>query len=248
MKKPKSSLPNLSLDPTDIPNLRLLSSTTALQNYLYTTLSHNSEGLLYPPTHIARRQTNWAKKYLQVRPSTFTGGGNGLFTTITLPENTLLGFYGGILTRSPPSNSYVFELSRHKPKYCTMVDASAHLSTRGYLGYINEYIWTLNHYDPHALQNCRFSSDGTGAVYTTTDIQAGSELTIYLGPDYDWLDLKHSITQSYLATYPSTDQPSYNDVLSMVSSDTTSAWHFRRLNKPPLRLNLIFACNVLIYQ
>jgi len=93
MKKIKRSLPNLSLDPTDIPKQRLLSTNKALQNYLYTTLAHISDGATYPPAHIARRQTNWAKKFLRIQPSTFIGGDNGLFTTVNLPENTLLGFY-----------------------------------------------------------------------------------------------------------------------------------------------------------
>ena len=71
-------------------------------------------------------------------------------------ENTLLGFYGGPISSSIPANtSYVLELSRSTPYYCKLayVDVQEFLHQGGYLGLINEYIWTIDSYDPHSLQN-----------------------------------------------------------------------------------------------
>ncbi len=243
----KSKRINFSLVPTDIPNLRLLSNTSTLKNYLYTTLQHLPDGHTYPPVYIRATQSVWATSHLEHRQSTFASGGFGLFTKIDLPENTLLGFYGGQISSSIPADtSYVLELSRSSPYYCKHVDAKDFLHQGGYLGLINEYIWSLDSYDPHTLQNCKFSLDGTGAVYTTRDIPAGTELTIYLGPSYDWSSLIYIILSEYLLTYGlppidfsdmrSSPLPHIIAAMTDITVDTTSPWHYRRRNKPALNV------------
>jgi len=248
MVRHKSTHLNLSLDRTDIPKLRLLSTTPTLQNYLYTTLCTLPDGSLYPPRSIRTRQTRWAAEHLEARPSRFAGGGLGLFAKSPLPENTLLGFYGGTITSTLPADtSYALELSRPKPFYKKNVDAKAHLKTHGYLGLINEYIWTLDVYDPHSAQNCKFALDGTGAVYTTCDIQVGTELTIYLGSGYNWASLIDATLNTYLlehgyhsissADINTTTTPHVLAAIYLISTDKSSPWHFRRRNKPALQIN-----------
>ncbi len=220
-----------------------------LKNHLYTTLSTLPDGSLYPPKSIRSRQTRWAAEHLEKKPSRFAGGGFGLFAKSPLPENTLLGFYGGKITNALPADtSYALELSRPKPFYKKNVDAKDYLNEHGYLGLINEYIWTLDSYDPHSVQNCKFALDGTGAVYTTCEIQVGTELTIYLGSDYNWSSLIKATLNDYLihhghqpltsAEITTTTTPHVLAALYTITADKSSPWHFRRRNKPALQINL----------
>jgi hypothetical protein len=245
-----SSNSNFYLDYTNIPSTRLLSSSPSFKNYLKTTLHDLTPGSIYPPLQVRQRQTAWAKKYLYTQPSSFVNGGAGLFSHIDLPENTVLGCYGGTINTQFVASDYSLLLSSTKPFYQLYVDAQDHLQTFGYLGLINEYIWTLAVYDPHVVQNCKFTTDGTGMVYTTKDIPAGTELTLYLGDQYNWDSLiyqlllqlhsmfnipKPSLTEYLTAKHSSSPSP-LSSAIATITTDTTSDFHYRRLNRPRLHV------------
>jgi hypothetical protein len=82
-------------------------------------------------------------------------------------------------------------------------------------------------------QNCRFLMNGTGIVVTTTAISAGTELTIYLGPSYDWSNLCYTLYRNAalhlgLLPLPALDiQPSsiHYDILNVISRPNYSSQH-----------------------
>ena len=225
-----------------------LTSNPTLVNYLkqYLALPHT----YYPPRHIQRTQQRWARRHLEARPSTFANGGFGLFALTDLPEGTILGVYGGQLhTHSPAYTDYALQLTSPSPQYNKYVDASSTLTSYGYLGFINEYIWTHDTYDPMSTQNCRFLTNGTGIVVTTTDISADTELTIYLGPSYDWSNLCYTLYQQEALAVGINPTPidrivpctSHHNIISAISDVTLppyrcgdhTVYNFRHLSRAP---------------
>jgi hypothetical protein len=109
---------------------RLLHISTDTSSHLRNYLSVASVGSLYPPTGLRRQQSRWCRRHLSIRPSSFPHGGLGLFTTVALPEGTLLGCYGGVVvTGLPPHSDYLLHLQHSN--YSRLVDAQPYLTTHG---------------------------------------------------------------------------------------------------------------------
>jgi hypothetical protein len=73
------------------------------------------------------------------------------------------------------------------------------MSYTHYTSYINEYIWSSDTDEGKQLNNCYISQD-LGMLRASREIEKGDELTLYLGPEYDWDTYKYFLIVNCIQT------------------------------------------------
>ena len=140
------------------------------------------------------------RSFLVIKKSRFPHGGLGVFVKpqCTIPANTCISWYSGILRSPNPTdvdNSYLFQ--NVADVFLTDPTSLHDSSFPTYLSRLNENIFhsldaegvASQDSDLPSVNNSRFSNSllghfTLGAVVTSRRIKAGEELTIFLGHDY----------------------------------------------------------------
>ena len=114
-------------------------------------------------------------------------GGFGLKTRVAGKKGEVMGIYGGPVVADP--NPYTIEV---KPGL--LVGAAPSVDPWSVYGYINDYIWDLS------KQNCTLHDCGGGVflIVLTQDIEAGKELYMSYGRQYDWSTVKARMEEGLL--------------------------------------------------
>uniref|UniRef100_A0A6C0KCC6 SET domain-containing protein n=1 Tax=viral metagenome TaxID=1070528 RepID=A0A6C0KCC6_9ZZZZ len=122
---------------------------------------------------------------LEIKVSTITGAGLGVFTVDNIPENTFIDYYTGDYFCIPTSR-YYFSIND-----TLGIDAGSY--PRCYMGMINDnsiaVAYKKKRGDKKSIDetrnNCKFVVDGTTvSIFSTRTINAGDELFISYGDEY----------------------------------------------------------------
>ena len=129
------------------------------------------------------------EKELEVKPSTITGAGNGLFTKAFIPKGTRIVEYKGKVTtwdeaRQDATNGYIYFL---KPNY--VIDAREFPKSLGrYANDAKGLVRTKNKWN-----NAQFIADGLRVcLCAIKDIQPGEEIFVSYGKSY-WNTVRKNI-------------------------------------------------------
>lgn len=132
-------------------------------------------------TNLARHKSFYNNTHwdLKVGKSGIPNAGQGLFTNQDISQNTLIGYYEGLVTRDNKKLSlYSFEIS---PRY--FIDAQAF--PRCYLAMVNDARNSDFQYNcEFRMENHRDVKKRKIALYSIKDINKGSELFANYGDDY----------------------------------------------------------------
>ena len=161
------------------------------------------EGNLFsPPMDVITAQTALFSSIFAIKRSKFASGGWGLFAKIPIKPRHL-GFYVGMVTASE-AGLYPMQLEIDRKYPCRIVDGTPPPGTPSMshaLSYINEFIWVDDDadYAPAEAQNkVVLDRHHSTAFSLRSTVSAGEELTIDLGPDYNWDDYKFSLITNIL--------------------------------------------------
>jgi hypothetical protein len=140
-----------------------------------------------------------------IRSSLIPGAGEGLFAEVDIPDGTYIGFYRGDYVTPEESDAmqdtkegeYLFFLP-------LCADDELHDSIAGdmndYVSKVNYAPRTINRQPTH-LQNVIFKNmceEPYVRLYATRAIEAGEELYVDYGPDYDYAFMEIPTVQDYL--------------------------------------------------
>jgi hypothetical protein len=184
------------------PKVKQLTLTEQLRKSLSLALNSlsPSQQYLYPPLSMRQSMDSFFRSFLVIKKSRFPHGGLGVFVKpqCTIPANTCISWYSGILRSPNPTdvdNSYLFQ--NVADVFLTDPTSLHDSSFPTYLSRLNENIFhsldaegvASQDSDLPSVNNCRFSNSllghfTLGAVVTSRRIKAGEELTIFLGHDY----------------------------------------------------------------